>query len=1040
MKQFFVYSFGYLKKGCKFNGMNWTTLWLGFILLSLVNALAQEPRFINFNTKDGLSQKHVYHTCQDHQGYIWAGTVTGLYRYDGHEFKYFSSPLDQPGHSISNLLNAICVDEHGYLWLGSYNTLQWYDPVVNRFWSPNLQDPTVLKLTQSGMLGIKPVEDERMFINTLNNYFFAFNIGDSSWHHFDQYPQHASKSTFNVFSFQNYLYAVHREGIYQFNQTGSLEQFFPWVNQDISNAYFDAGEKEVVLTTLRSALIIFNLVTKQYRESFFANQKLKGQQLFSVLKDQSGGYYIGAHSLFHAHPKNKSYTNFSSRSSAEFELSAIKIGSMFFDRENNLWLSGDGLSMLPWQNNQILSRPLVDPTIGYNIEPDDVFKVPGSPELIFTNTNSKGLIKYHLTDQTITLIHNPENNRPMTIGIQSPDGQLFFSDYNQLYQYDPRKNSLQVKPLYDQNKLLVLPHGKHTPGPQGEIIMQASRGGFYVWHYPGTKVEHRQVKDYFPEETLLQTDMAPVLTDSRGSVWFTSSHGAYQYWPGEKKMIAIGLTEPAFIGTSVEIVEDKQQHIWISTYSNGLYEYWDEGDTSYVWNHHKYSGSGLIGNYCTYLAIDPVDSMLWINNSGTLIKFNPYTRRIMTQVTKQNGLREDGSEYAFRITSDGHLIKLFFGGFGLINLNEYQKNLVLPTVNFNSIKVFNQDYVYARPKISSPIKLPHTSNYLQFDYTALVLNNSNRNQYAHYLEGLEHEWIYTNAEHNTSYAGLKPGQYTFKVKAANSDGYWGAEKAVKFIIIPPFYATWWFISLVIILLSGSIYFINRYLVRQARKEEKIKAEFNKLLAETEMKALRAQMNPHFIFNALNSIQKYILKEEHEQASIYLTKFSKLIRLILDHSNQNTIKLNSELELLKLYLEIESLRFEQQFTYAIHVDKGINQDTEEVPSMLIQPFVENAIWHGLLHKNSPGHLQLNFTHHEQYLVIEIDDDGVGRLKAEEFKNKLINKNKSYGMQLAQKRISILNRLQNLQANSEIIDKVSPHGEALGTTVVIRIPFK
>ena len=208
-----------------------------------------------------------------------------------------------------------------------------------------------------------------------------------------------------------------------------------------------------------------------------------------------------------------------------------------------------------------------------------------------------------------------------------------------------------------------------------------------------------------------------------------------------------------------------------------------------------------------------------------------------------------------------------------------------------------------------------------------------------------------------------------------------------------------------------------------------------------MKALRAQMNPHFIFNSLNSIQKYILKNDQFAASQYLTKFSRLIRLILDHSNQNNILLSSELELLKLYVEMESIRFDDKFNYEINTGTEINTDTVEIPSMLIQPYVENAIWHGLLHKEEKGKLTISFLQNgENVIKVIIEDDGIGRDKAAELKSKQVLRKKSYGMQITEDWIAIINRLQDIKATSQVVDMKDNDGNATGTRVILEIPTK
>ncbi len=226
---------------------------------------------------------------------------------------------------------------------------------------------------------------------------------------------------------------------------------------------------------------------------------------------------------------------------------------------------------------------------------------------------------------------------------------------------------------------------------------------------------------------------------------------------------------------------------------------------------------------------------------------------------------------------------------------------------------------------------------------------------------------------------------------------------------------------------------------QKQEAERILRDTQQKMAEIEMQALRAQMNPHFIFNCLNSINRYIVKSDQATASLYLTRFAKLIRLILDNSNNKSVSLNSELEALKLYIEMESIRFEKQFTYSISVDKDVQPDYINVPPLIIQPFVENAIWHGLLHKETAGHLNIHFSRRiPNILECVIEDDGVGREKAKELKSKSTSTKKSLGMKLTVDRLSLLNRQTFMDATVEVLDLKNREGEATGTKVVLKIP--
>lgn len=253
-------------------------------------------------------------------------------------------------------------------------------------------------------------------------------------------------------------------------------------------------------------------------------------------------------------------------------------------------------------------------------------------------------------------------------------------------------------------------------------------------------------------------------------------------------------------------------------------------------------------------------------------------------------------------------------------------------------------------------------------------------------------------------------------------------------------------KLIWILISISIFFLllllryrfktktaTNLLIQQANQQI-----FNKKLADAEMHALRAQMNPHFLFNCLNSINNFIIKNEQELASEYLSKFSKLIRKVLSNSKEPKITLSNELEALDLYIQMEQLRFNNKFSYEINVDEEVEADYLEVPPLIIQPYVENCIWHGLMHKkDADGKLRIKIYQENNILVCIIEDNGIGRVAAEAVKSKSAEKNKSFGMSITKERLNYVNRENIAETNIEIIDLVDDKNNPLGTKVIIRI---
>jgi hypothetical protein len=258
-------------------------------------------------------------------------------------------------------------------------------------------------------------------------------------------------------------------------------------------------------------------------------------------------------------------------------------------------------------------------------------------------------------------------------------------------------------------------------------------------------------------------------------------------------------------------------------------------------------------------------------------------------------------------------------------------------------------------------------------------------------------------------------------------------------------------SLVIFLILGIIVFRNITLNRRNEKQrweynlelqkiesEKTKAELQQQTSELEMQALRSQMNPHFIFNSLNSINRFILQNNRAQASEYLTKFSRLVRMILQNSQSSLITLESELEALKLYLELECLRFNYHFSYKISIQNDLDICVMKVPPLIIQPYVENAIWHGLMHKEEKGQLSIEVSQENDYLFLKIRDDGIGREQAATCGGKSVINHKSMGLRITEGRIAMIQHSNRNQSPIMINDLVNTDGNAAGTEVIIKMP--
>lgn len=1015
-----------------------------------VQLYAQEQRFVNFTVKDGLPEKYIYIAAQDAKGFMWFGTGTGLYRYDGHQFKTFRSPLDKPGRNIANILQTIAIDSSNHLWLGSVNTLQWYAPASNRFWAPNYDNPTTKALCDAYISNFTQLPGGNMLIGTLKDYFFSFNKADSSFTYWGKYyPPSASKSCFKVLGRGNDIWAVHLEGIYHFTADHRFQGFYPSPTGDITTAQYDKGQDNIVFTTWGNGLGRFYPSTKTYQAAEI-QRKGWNETLFSLLVLPNGKIWTGGYSLFELNGMDKPLHQYLEKKDNIYNLGVTKICYLYPDREGNLWIcSHYGLSMMPWQNNQVKLRGLLDKVSGNTVEPTtNMLAIKGTEELLIANTCTAGLMHYNMATDSLSTLVNPLEKGAVERArinylVETADGSVYAGDDVHFYRYLPGPKSFLPFPLYDQHGKAITGIVRSVYDNKGNVYMGCKNNGFYIWHQPTNKLTHYNLWDIDPAANKEDGNICyPSLVDRDNNIWFVGSSGVYQYRQADGKYYHHAW-QPADknmpVPTASSMVQDKAGHYWIASKSNGLYELYFENGQEMLRNYTQYSNIGLPTDYLYQIRATPYDSCLWINGHVGLMRFDPLAKKILTVFNQQQGLAQNDGGYYFDILPDGKLAHLYYGFINLTDLKGYRFNKRPPAIALSSVQVLNQEYVYQLQPGRMLLELAHNENFVRIEFTALSYNNSNQNQYAYQLMGVDRDWVYGN-NNAVSYAGLKPGHYTFKVKASNNDGLWGSEQVLTIIINPPVYATWWFITLSILLLGGLIYWWYRSRIAQVKKEEKLKSDFRQQIAETEMKALRAQMNPHFIFNCLNSIQKYILQQDHLTASQYLTRFSRLIRLILDHSNQNQITLASELDLLKLYIEMEQLRFDNRFDFDITIDPHIQPDQIELPSMLIQPYLENAIWHGLLHKTSRGKLWLRFTLVQPAVMeIAVVDNGVGRAMAAELKSKQALKKKSYGMRITEDRIAILNQTQKINATCTVQDLYDAQGQAAGTQVVLRVPI-
>ena len=362
---------------------------------------------------------------------------------------------------------------------------------------------------------------------------------------------------------------------------------------------------------------------------------------------------------------------------------------------------------------------------------------------------------------------------------------------------------------------------------------------------------------------------------------------------------------------------------------------------------------------------------------------------------------------------------------------------------FSAIKFDSIAHFYPVPV---NLVLPYSHNNITFDFTAIEPARPGVVRYQYMMEGYEKEWSPVSDKTNATYGNIHEGSYTFKLKAQSPDGVWSRPLTYTFNVLPPWWRTWWFIIAAIGCLVTLFYLVIRWRLHQKFRLQLERSEKETQLAnlrhqtgELEMQALRAQMNPHFIFNCLSSINHFILKNDSEMASGYLTKFSRLIRMVLNNSKNPLINLEDELEMLRLYIDLERLRFNNTFDYSINFYNHFDISSIFIPPLLLQPFAENAIWHGLMNKKEQGLMEVAFELDNGVLNCYITDNGIGRKNAETLKSKSAEKQKSMGMQITAERLALFNSDAE-QTIFSVEDLVDVSGRAAGTRVTLKIRYR
>jgi hypothetical protein len=424
------------------------------------------------------------------------------------------------------------------------------------------------------------------------------------------------------------------------------------------------------------------------------------------------------------------------------------------------------------------------------------------------------------------------------------------------------------------------------------------------------------------------------------------------------------------------------------------------------------------------------DQLLYLLTRGGMQVYDLENNRFLGLGVVEGGMDEGVTNFT---VSNDKLWLLEKHSYYSVDLSEIKSENKIAELYLDSILVNGNSINY-----SKKVQFGHKENAFSvfFDYRNIESKAETQIQYT--LVGFYTDWkTVGSSENRIEFQSLPVGKYTFKIKAIYRDQE-TKTFSYTFEILPPYWQRWWFYLLLGLTVAVLIMVIAMYRIRYLRKKnvQKLKnKEIEKNAIDAQLKALRAQMNPHFIFNSINSIQDLVLQQETIKSYDYLVVFSKLVRSTLDFSEREFISIAEEIEFLEVYLSLEKLRFKDDFEYEIQYDGRKNIS---IPSLIIQPFVENALKHGLLHKDGMKKLKVTFTIKEQ-LVCEIIDNGVGRAKSERIKAQQNAQHRSFSTEAIKQRMQMLSSQYNTEVSYETIDLKDENQEPAGTKVIVQLPY-
>jgi ligand-binding sensor domain-containing protein len=1004
----------------------------------------------NINLAEGLSQCVVTNMALDSRGFLWLGTFDGLNRFDGSQIKVFKHIPNDSLSIPSSKIYTLFADQNFHLWLGTPYGLSIFDTRTAKTVTPR-------------------------YLRNMHPYWLCQGSKNEVWMYTPLkglYKINPSDFSYSLFTFrpnQNFIGAkvigiqVQNNHVYIVNQSGDIlkyaittNTYATFKNTGTINIEYDCVGADrygnLLLGSKYAPMLQFDIRHDQFGRIPYLISSTSITSVRSVHYNASmdmlllGTYGTG---LYVYDYKSKDLKHYA-KNESEFTLTSNFIEFISSNQHGIIYLGYDGMGL------DVLD-PFTRKFVSIRRDNEDDLRslrfvrkiIEDDQGNLLMGTSGSGLIKYNRSTEAFTFFNNQNlltSSDNFIIEMLRVGNELWLG-YNG-YGVD----ILDLQTLQRKGKILAGTDSKQLT--EGTIWSMLYDSEGYVWI--GTRnnglnkihLASRTVKQFSREtHPILSSGLRCMKQLQNGNILIGTEDGLFELSKSSDAIRKVfpQTKEDAALKTFKTIHIDHKQRIWLGGDGLGIMVLSKE----YTLLNH-FNSANALNNDVVYGILPENDSSFWISSNAGLsrIQWNDSSlvqdgKIHVFNYDEDNGLQSrEFNTGAYTMLSDGSFA---FGGISGVNVfkpADIQNTQMLPKVYIQDFKVFeNVLQTDSLVTYMNTVFLRHFENSFSISFGTIGLSLKGKTRYKYQLKGHHDAWIDAGPRNYVSFTNMESGDYEFRVKACNQDGIWNEEYAsLNIHIATPFYKTWWFLMIIFMIILQIIFAWFRYRQRISREKEALQLKHTKQLADVEMKALRAQINPHFLFNSLNSINNYILKNENTMASKYLIKFSQLVRNILNHSTNSFISLQEELQTIELYIQIEGMRFNNQFSYLIDVDPEIATADIRLPSLLLQPYVENAIWHGLLHKTGEKQISIRVTPYKNHAVsIIIDDNGVGRKMAEALERRPKDR-KSFGMELGESRLKLMNQGEAEFASVDVIDKYDAAGRSQGTTIKITIPYQ